>query len=320
MFKIRSGTKYAKYQGEVSADLVAANSFPEIANQIIQEGGYTLDQIFNCDKTGLFWKKSLKATFISKKEKQAKGVKMAKDRFSVLLTCNASGDCLMKPLVIYKYKRPRAYKGCDMSKLNVYWEKTSKGYMSTELSKKWFDDCFVEDAKEYCRKKNVFFKVVLFLDNAPSHARFLVGRHPSVEVVFLPPNTTSKIQPLDQEIIANVKLLYYKYVHDKMRKETDKQEEVKEIAETVSSSEEEEEEGPPLAASAVPPGSLTASTSAVPPDSLTASTSAVPPDSLTPSTSAAPPDSLTPSASAAPPGSPAAPTIPAPPGVPSPQQ
>ncbi|KAG7177166.1 hypothetical protein Hamer_G000415, partial [Homarus americanus] len=32
--------------------------------------------------------------------------------------------------------------GCDMSKLNVYWEKTNKGYMSTELSKKWFDDCF----------------------------------------------------------------------------------------------------------------------------------------------------------------------------------
>ena len=40
---------------------------------------------------------------------------MSKDRFSVLLTCNASGDYLMKPLVIYKYKRPRAYKGCDMS-------------------------------------------------------------------------------------------------------------------------------------------------------------------------------------------------------------
>ncbi|KAG7155722.1 Tigger transposable element-derived protein 1-like 106, partial [Homarus americanus] len=80
---------------------------------------------FNCDETGLFWKKSPKATFISKKEKQAKGVKMAKDRFSVLLTCNASGDCLMKPLVIYKYKRPRAYKGCDMSKLNEIAETVS---------------------------------------------------------------------------------------------------------------------------------------------------------------------------------------------------
>ena len=223
-----------------SADLVAADSFLKIATKIVEEGGYALDQVFNCDETGLFWKKTPKSTFISKKEKQAAGMKMSKDRFSVLLTCNASGDYLMKPLVIYKYKKPRAYKGCDITKLNVYWEQTKKGYMSTELSRKWFDECFVKDAKEYCQKKNLAFKVLLFLDNAPSHARFLVGRHPAVEVVFLPPNTTSKIQPLDQEIISNAKLLYYKYVHEKMRKETDKQEELKEIAQEVSSSEGEE--------------------------------------------------------------------------------
>ena len=60
-------------------------------------------------------------------------MKMSKDRFSVLLTCNALGDYLMKPLVIYEYKRPRAYKGCEMTKLNVYWEQTKKGCMSTEL-------------------------------------------------------------------------------------------------------------------------------------------------------------------------------------------
>ncbi|KAK3888476.1 hypothetical protein Pcinc_007470 [Petrolisthes cinctipes] len=184
--------------------------------------------------------------------KRAMKDKGDRNRF-VLLTCNASGDYLMKPLVIYKYKRPRAYKGCDMNKLNVYWEQTKKGYMSTELSRKWFDECFVKDAKKYCQKKNVAFKVVLFLDNAPSHAKFLVGRHPAVEVVFLPPNTTSKIQPLDQEIIANVKLLYYKYVHDKMRKETDKQEELKEVDEDVSSSSEEETQHSPLSASPTQP-------------------------------------------------------------------
>ena len=71
------------YHSEVSsADLVAADSFPEIATQIVQEGGYTLDQIFNCDETGLFWKKAPRLTFISKKEKQATGMKMSKDCFS----------------------------------------------------------------------------------------------------------------------------------------------------------------------------------------------------------------------------------------------
>ncbi|KAG7154589.1 putative Tigger transposable element-derived protein 1-like 324 [Homarus americanus] len=73
------------------------------------------------------------------------------------------------------------------------------------------------------------------------------------------------------------------------------QEEVKEIAETVSSSEEEEKEGPPLAASATPPGSHTAS--------------AAPHDSLTPSASATLSGSLTASASTPPPGVPSTSTV-----------
>ena len=60
----------------------------------------------------------------------------------------------MKPLVIYKFKQPRPYKNCDMEYLNIYWEQTKKGYITIDLSKKWFEEYFVKDAKEYCRKKN----------------------------------------------------------------------------------------------------------------------------------------------------------------------
>ena len=94
--------------------------FPLFAKQFIADDGYCPDQIYNCDETGLYWKLSLKGTFIAKSEKQTPGVKMAKDRFSVLFTCNASGSHWMKPLLIYKYKKPFAYKNCDMKKLNVY--------------------------------------------------------------------------------------------------------------------------------------------------------------------------------------------------------
>ena len=40
-----------------SADETAAQEFPSTLRKIIQEGGYTLDQIFNADETGLVWKK-----------------------------------------------------------------------------------------------------------------------------------------------------------------------------------------------------------------------------------------------------------------------
>ncbi|KAJ8889244.1 hypothetical protein PR048_008742 [Dryococelus australis] len=46
------------------------------------------------------------------------------------------------------------------------------------------------------------FEVVLFVDNCLAHP-VVTLRH--VEVVFLPPNTTSVLQPLDQGIFRQVK-------------------------------------------------------------------------------------------------------------------
>ncbi|XP_052792208.1 tigger transposable element-derived protein 6-like [Mya arenaria] len=50
--------------------------------------------------------------------------------------------------------------------------------------------------------------VVLLLDNATSHPSDLNLTH--VKLVFLPANTTSKLQPLDQGIIKNMNQFYKK--------------------------------------------------------------------------------------------------------------
>ncbi|XP_066940984.1 tigger transposable element-derived protein 1-like [Macrobrachium rosenbergii] len=55
-FKARANLHNVKLQGEAaSADSVAAESFPRGLAEIIREGGYTADQLFNVDKTRLFW-------------------------------------------------------------------------------------------------------------------------------------------------------------------------------------------------------------------------------------------------------------------------
>ena len=119
------------------------------------------------------------------------------------------------------HQETHSYKNYDMSSLpNCVWNNTKSGYMTSVLSVKWFDEVFVPKTKEYCQRKNIDFHVILFLDNAPGHAQFLVDRHPNVKVQFIPPNTTSKLQPLDQELISNVKLYFYAMLHNKMRKET----------------------------------------------------------------------------------------------------
>lgn len=165
-----------------------------IAKELSVQGNYRPEQVFNCDETGVYCRRIPKSTYVSIDLKQAPGVKLAYGRFSVLFTCNASGDCKIKPLIIYKFAKPHSFRNCDKNNLsNCIWYHKKKGYMTATLSLDWFDNHFVPDAKAYCEAKGIPFKMLLFMDNALGHAKFLVGRHDNVKVVFLPSNAASKI-------------------------------------------------------------------------------------------------------------------------------
>jgi hypothetical protein len=74
----------------------------ENLRQILKE--YSLEDIFNCDETGLFWKMKPCQTISNE---QTSGKKQSKDRVMILLTCNATGSEKLTPLFIHKYENPR---------------------------------------------------------------------------------------------------------------------------------------------------------------------------------------------------------------------
>ena len=88
-------------------------------NALIAEKGYTLDQVYNWDEAGLNWKMPA-GTFISKEEKQGTGFKVVKDRFTVMMCCNATGMHRLPLLIVYKSCRPHCYRHQNLSKLDVY--------------------------------------------------------------------------------------------------------------------------------------------------------------------------------------------------------
>lgn len=226
-FKHRNNLHNIKITGEAaSGDTKAAAEFSATLKTIIEQGNYPPELVFNVDETGLFWKRMPKRTFLSREEKRAPGFKAAKDRLTLLLGGNASGDFKLKPLLVYHSKNPRAMKGISKSTLPVIWESNKKSWITMKIFQDWFTEHFCPSVKRYCEIKKLEQRALLLIDNAPSHPKNLSDLTTCipVEVVFLPPNTTALIQPMDQGVISNFKAYYLRRTFKQMFEKTDGEE------------------------------------------------------------------------------------------------
>ena len=120
-FKKRFSLRNIKFQGEqASADAEAAQKYMLEILQIIEEGKYSADQIFNADETALYWKKLPSRTFISKTNNQAPGYKLCKDRVTLHMCSNLSGNFVVKSMIINRTLNPWVMKNLDKSHLPVF--------------------------------------------------------------------------------------------------------------------------------------------------------------------------------------------------------
>jgi hypothetical protein len=198
-FKRRNQIVFRVLSGEQqSADFVSANDYKQKLPQICTN--YKPQDIFNADETGLFYRALPEKSLVEKFEK-CKGNKMLKERVSILLCANAKGEKLM-PLVINRFFKPRCFKNLLIKDLPVIWKSNSNAWMTSAIFEEWLINLNRKFVKE---KRNV----LLFVDNCSSHVEMELS---NIKICFLPPNTTSLIQPLDYGIINTFKRHYRKYV------------------------------------------------------------------------------------------------------------
>ena len=129
------------------------------------------------------------------------GSKKAMERVTVLCFSYLTGTDKCKLLVIGKSLRPRCFKNVNVDNLPVTYSANKKAWMTSQIFTEW-----LAAWDSYLTKVNR--KNLLLVDNCTAHPH--VSTLKNIQLEFLPPNTTSLIQPMDQEIIENLKTLYHK--------------------------------------------------------------------------------------------------------------
>ena len=163
-------------------------NFPSLSS------GFDAKDIFNADETALYYN-ALPDRTLSWKSIPVSGTKKMKDRVTLLLGGSMLGEKL-NPLVIGRYHSPRCLKGLDRTSLPCSYKDSRNAWMNSNIFRQWLSELNEKMARQ--RRK-----ILLLVDNAACHRN--AGELSNIEIVFLPPNCTSILQPMDQGVIWSFK-------------------------------------------------------------------------------------------------------------------
>ena len=156
---------------------------------------YKLENIFNADEFGLFYQCLPDKTYHLKGEKYSQG-KKRKFRLTGVAAASAVGEKLPM-FVMRKSENPRCFK--NIKHLPCEYKSQKKSWMNSEIFEEWVRKL---DRKFRADDRNI----ALIIDNWPAHLS--ISHLTNVQLIFLPPITTSILQPMDQGVIRSLKAHY----------------------------------------------------------------------------------------------------------------
>ncbi|XP_060788774.1 tigger transposable element-derived protein 4-like [Neoarius graeffei] len=197
--------------GSVDKDVVTDWQTRKLADILKR---YKAEDIYNADKTGLFYM-MLPENALGFTGETVHGGKQKKTRITLLVTANMGGSDKLPMFVIGKSQKPRAFKGCRQIPLEYTANK--KAWMTSHLFEEWLkklDSRMVRGNRKIC----------MIVDNCLAHPDVDLQ---NIELVFLPPNTTSVTQPMDSGIIKNLKFYYRRILATRRLEAAEKDEQFK---------------------------------------------------------------------------------------------
>ncbi|KAE8264820.1 hypothetical protein A4X09_0g6849 [Tilletia walkeri] len=198
-YKIKSHRRFGE-AGSLDLDLIEAE-LPALKEKT---GEYSREDIFNMDEFGLVIDVAVEKGLSTK---QFSGTSKKKARATGAACSNATGTIKLPLWIIWKWKNHRDMRNVNRDTLGVVYRSNSKAWMTGHIFLQWlvwFDDQMEAKGR----------KVLLLMDNFSGHKAELEGSLKATEIYFLPPNTTSKLQPMDAGIIRALKAYYRAYYND----------------------------------------------------------------------------------------------------------
>jgi hypothetical protein len=129
-FKNRNNIVYAKVSGEaLSVDSKTASEWVKSVWVECQQG-YSEEDIYTADETGVFYNIIPNSTFKFKDEKCVGG-KMSKNHLTVLMCVNVTGTDQKRHFVIGKSQTPRCFK--NVQKLPVEYAANKNAWMTSDI-------------------------------------------------------------------------------------------------------------------------------------------------------------------------------------------
>ena len=167
---------------------------------------FNVHNVYNMDELGLYFRTIPCHSYLLPNEtdkrqygRESKAMK-AKERVTVLLCANALGSCKLPPLVIGSSKKPRCFKNTPPC---LPYVSQANAWNNQATYRKWFFYIFLPAVRIQTSDR-----VALVIDGFSGHDLTCADPLNQAEVFKLPPNVTSIYQPMDQGIIAALKVRY----------------------------------------------------------------------------------------------------------------
>ena len=127
-------------QGEkLTADATGINPFKRKLQEVMEKDGLTLEQLYNCDETGLYYRMLPEKTFASRFEKGVEGMKKQQKDCVTLMACsNATGNHELPLVLIGKSANRRCFKNINKNFLPVNYCAQKSVCMNSSIFRDWF--------------------------------------------------------------------------------------------------------------------------------------------------------------------------------------